>query len=281
MGRGAEILLLPLGGMALLAVAGVFAAFFSRTAAWVCAGPAFGLEALFLLAALGLNDWSFWGLLDAIQAVPSVFAVLGGSVLMSLVAVRAPLRRPGSVGRDGRRTPDRPRWVVLVLAAMVTAAGVGYGVAEIIDGQRGGQKTRAILAGDPNARLRQVRVEFQQRRVVCTDPEVLRYLEARFRGREPEPGHLGAAYQLTLTYDGGGSQAFESYWTDTGDFVLFLGEAGEGGKGHGVRLVRPRPRGVDEGANFLLKTNRVAAGGVLILEAGGSRIERDESLVAR
>ena len=274
-------MLLPLGGMALLAVAGVFAAFFSRTAAWVCAGPAFGLEALFLLAALGLNDWSFWGLLDAIQAVPSVFAVLGGSVLMSLVAVRAPLRRPGSVGRDGRRTPDRPRWVVLVLAAMVTAAGVGYGVAEIIDGQRGGQKTRAILAGDPNARLRQVRVEFQQRRVVCTDPEVLRYLEARFRGREPEPGHLGAAYQLTLTYDGGGSQAFESYWTDTGDFVLFLGEAGEGGKGHGVRLVRPRPRGVDEGANFLLKTNRVAAGGVLILEAGGSRIERDESLVAR
>jgi hypothetical protein len=98
---------------------------------------------------------------------------------------------------------------------------------------------------------------------------------------EPEPNYLGTTYQLSLSYDGGGAQAFASYWTDDGDLNLFLGEPGEGGRGHGIRLTRPRPRGVEELVSFLLKPHREAAGEVLILEAGGSRVERDESLVAR
>jgi hypothetical protein len=281
MGRGAEFLLLPLGATAALSLAAVFGAFFNRTAARACAGLALGLGALFLLAVLAGNRWDLGWLLFLLREPSPPMLVLCGSMLLSAIAVWAPLRRPDVARPDGRRTPGRPRWRLLGLAACLTAAGAGYGVAQLIEGHRGEWKTRALLAGDSNVRLRRVQIDYQQRRVVCTDPEVLRYLEGRFRGHEPEPQYLGTTYLLSLAYEGGGARAFVSYWADSGDFNLFLGEPGEGGRGHGIRLPRPRPRGVEELASFLVKQHDDVAGSVLILEAGGSRVERDSSLVAR
>jgi hypothetical protein len=281
MGRGAEILLLPLGATALLSVVAVFAAFFNRTAARACAGAAYGFVVLFLLIVLQMNRWDVRWLLVVAPEAPYPFAILGGSLLLSAIAVWAPLRRPDARRPDGGRVPGRPRWGFLALALCVTVVGTGYGVAQLFDGHRGEEKTRALLAGDPTVRLRRVQIDYQQRRVICTDPEVLRYLEDRIRGHEPEPDYPGTTYQLALSYDGGGAQAFASYWSDTGDFNLFLGEPGEGGTGYGIRLTRSRPRGAEELVNFLLKPYREVAGEVLILEAAGSRIERDESLVAR
>jgi hypothetical protein len=120
--------------------------------------------------------------------------------------------------------------MLFALAVGITLAGAVYGIAQLVEGRRGEQKTCALLSGDMNVRLQRIQIDYQQRRVICTDPEVLRYLEERFRRHEPEPDFLGTTYQLSLTYDGGGAQAFTSYWTDTGDFNLFLGEPGEGGK---------------------------------------------------
>jgi hypothetical protein len=281
MGRGAEILVLPLGAMALLSIGAVFAAFFSRTAAKVCAGVAVGLAALLLLVILAENRWDLAWLLFLLREATPPILVIYGSVILSVVAVAVPLRRPGAVRPDGERTPARPRWILFALALGITLAGAVYGIAQLAEGRRGEEKTRALLSGDANVRLQRIQIDYHQQRVICTDPEVLRYLEERFRRHEPEPDFLGTTYQLSLTYDGGGTQAFASYWTDTGDFNLFLGEPGEGGKGHGIRLTHPRPRGVEELITFLVKSHRDVAGSVLILEAGGTRMERDESLVAR
>jgi hypothetical protein len=204
--------------MALLSVVAVFTAFFNRTAARACAGVAFGLAVLFLLLVLQMNHWDVGWLFVVAREVPYPFVILGGSLLLSAVAVLAPLRRPDEMRPDGGRVPGRPRWALLALAVCVTVVGTGYGIVQLIDDRRGEEKTRALLSGDFAGRLRRVQIDYQQRRVICTDPEVLRYLEDRFRGHEPEPDSLGTTYQLTLPYDGGGTQAFASYWTDVSGF---------------------------------------------------------------
>lgn len=275
MGRGAEILILPLGAMALLSIGAVFAAFVNRTVAKVFAGTAVGLAVLLLLVILASNRWDLGWLLFLLREASPPILVMYGSLLLSVIAVWVPLRRPGGVRPDGERTPARPRWMLFALAAGLTFAGAMYGIAKLVEGRRGEEKTGALLSGDTIVRLQRIQIDYQQRRVMCTDPEVLRYLEERFRRHEPEPDFLGTTYRLSLTYEGGGTQAFASYWTDTGDFNLFLGEPGEGGNGHGIRLTHPRPRGVEELVNYLVKSHREVAGTVLILEAGGSRIERD------
>lgn len=281
MGRGTEVLLLPLGAMAVLSIAAVFAAFFNRTAARACAGLVVALAALFLLIILTANRGDLGWLLALLVGASPPILILYASLLLSAVAVWAPLRHPDR-GRPGTGSASgRPRWGFLALAVCVTAAVAGYGITRSVDSRRGEEKTRALLAGDPAVRLREVRIEYQQRRVVCTDPEVLRYLEDRLRRHEPDPDYLGTTYDLALSYNGGGAQSFASYWTDAGDFNLALGDLGEGGRGHGIRLPHPRPRGMEELASFLAKPNREAAGSVLILVSGGSRVERDESLVAR
>lgn len=197
-----------------------------------------------------------------------------------LSEIRAELNAALGGVRVGEGTSGRPRKLLAVLGCLA-ATGVGYGAFQVLDGRRGEEKTQALLAGDSNVSLRHLQIEHQQRRLVCTDPEVLRYLEERFRAHEPEPRYLGTSYSMALSYADGGSQTFAAYLTDDGDFNFFLGEPGEGGRGHGIRLPRPRPRGVDELVAFLHKPHEEVAGEVLILEAGGSRVEWDGSLVVR
>jgi hypothetical protein len=281
MGKGLDGLIIPLGAAALLSISAVYAAFFNRTAAKVLAALAVGLVALLLLLILSINRWNFEWLFFLLREPLSINIVIYGSLTLSAVAVGVPLRRLGAVRPDGERMPGRPRWMLFALVAGATLAGAGYGISQLVEGRRGEGKTRALLSGDVNVRIQRIQIDYQQRRLICTDPEVLRYLEKRFRNHEPEFQFSGATYQLTLSFDGGGTQAFASYWDDNGDFNLFLGEAGEGGVGHGIRLTQPRPRGVEKSVNFLSKSIEEVAGSVLILEAGGSRIERDESLVAR
>lgn len=281
MGRGFEILIVPLGAAALLSIMAVFAAFFNRTAAKLCVGGTLGIIALFLLLIMMENRWNFGWMLFLLMEASWPFLIMYGSLLLSAVAIWAPLRRPGLIRPDGTVGFGRPKWRLLLLASGITVMGTAYGVSQWIDGQRGEEKTRKLLAGDRNLLLSQMGVEYQQRRVICTDPEVLRYMEERFRTHEPDPQFLGTSYELLLTYEGGGSQAFYCYCNDTGDINVYLGEPGEGGIGHGIHFTHPRPRGVEELVSFLLKPYREVAGSVLILEAGGSRIEQDKSLIAR
>jgi hypothetical protein len=273
MGRGAEILIVPFGAMAIFTIAAVLAAFFHRTAARMCAGAAIGLAVLLMLAILAGNHWNPLRILNLLMEASPPILVLFGCLILSMVAAFAPLRHPKTVRPDGRWMPARPRWSLFALALGLTLAGTLYGTFQLVNGRHGEEKTRAMLAGNASVRLKRMQIDYQQRRVICNDPEVLRYLESRFRSYERDPDYLGTSYQLTLTFEGGGCQSFASYWTDAGDFNFFLGEPGEGGTAHGIRLPQPRPRGVEELVRFLAKPYQDVSGSVLILEEGGSRIE--------
>jgi hypothetical protein len=209
------------------------------------------------------------------------FACLGGSLLLSCIAVFVPLRRPDSVLANGRHVSGRPRWPILILACLIAIFGAGYIAAHFLNESRGEQKVIALLGGDPNIHINRLQIDYQQRRVICVDPEVLRYIEERFRNADPERNGLGTTYSLSLSFEGGGAKSFATYWSDYGDFSIYVGATpGEGGKGHGITLQHPRPQSIEELVEFLRKDYRKIAGTVLILEPGGSRVERDGTLVA-
>lgn len=274
-------MILPIGAMAFFSTVAFFAAFFNRTVARVCASIAVVIVALFLLLILQMNRWNFGWLFYLLAEASLPFLVLYGSALLSLVAVLAPLRYAHTVLADGSQTSGGPRWVLFGIACCVATLLVGYGVAQLLEGSRGEQKTIALLSGDASIRLKQIQIDYQQRRLICSDPEVLRYLEERFRTFDPNRRELGTTYRLSLAYEDGGAASFSTYWSDAGDFSLFVGDPGDGGKCHGILLTNPRPRAVDELIGFLLADHQKIAGMILMLEAGGSRVERDESLVAR
>lgn len=280
-GVGAELLMLPLGAMLVLAVVAIFAAFFNRSVAKACAAFVWGLAALFLLVVFSMNDWNLGWVLRLHLEVLAPFVILYCFLLLTAIAFWTPLRRPDSAGPDGGRIAGRPRWILFALALGVVAAAITLWSLHLEEGRNGEKKAQALLAGNAVIQLKRIQIDYQQRRLICTDPKILRYLEERFRRHEPEPHYLGVTYELTLSYEGGGTQSFASYWTDAGDINLFLGEPGEGGRGHGIRLTRPRPQGVDEMVEFLAKPHGEVAGIVMILDADGIRTTRDGSLVAR
>ena len=272
-----QIMFVPL----YLSLGAVFAAFFDRAAAKVCAAVVVGIVALELLVILVVNRWNFaWLLFLLLEASPPML-IIYGSLFLSVVAIGVPLRSPAVVHPDGARTPEKPRWKLFALVVVITLAGIVFALAKVAESRRNEQMTRALLSGDTSIRLRQVQVDNQQRRVICTDPAVLRYLEERFRGQETGHAINGTWYHFSLFFDGGGTQELEASWADSGDFEVDLGDPEDGGTAHVVRLDQPRPQGLEVLIGFLNKPISEVAGAVLILDGDGSRIERDESLVAR
>jgi hypothetical protein len=273
------LMLLAVGGAGLFSVIGFFAAFFHRGTARVCAALSFGAAALFALLILMGNRWDFSWLLSVLREWSPSNRVVYSSLLLSLVAAFIPLRRAGGTAPDGTRGKESPRWGIFALACLTALLLLGYGVMQLIEERRGEQKTFALLAGDPSVRFERFQIDYQQRRVICTDPEVLRYLEERFRRHDRHRLELGTTYQLAIDYQGGGHHAFGTYWSESGDFSLSLPEHGDGGPSHGILLTRPRPRPLEEMIRFLCQKEGVA-GVVLILEPGGVHRERDQFLVA-
>ena len=278
-GQAADILIFPLGAMCFFAIVAFFAAFFSRFAALILAGLVFAIDILFVLVIFQGNQWNVsW--MQHLFTQPDFFGMVFGPAILSIVAVVAPLQRAGIPRADGQPVPRRPRWAVFAVASFATALILGYGVLLLLDNSMGERKTVALLAGNADIRLTSFRIKYQQRLVRCNDPQVLRYLEERIRQYDPKYQGMGTTYGLSLSYEGGGTASFATYWNE-GKFSLFIGDAGEGGVGHGIVLVHPRPQAVDELVHFLERDNREVAGTILVLEPDGSRFERDESLVAR
>lgn len=277
-GGAADILIFPIGAMCLFAVAAFFAGFFSRFAALILAGLVLAIDLLFVLVIFQGSHWNVsW--MHHLFTQPDFFGIVFGPAFLSIVGVLAPLRRAGIPRADGQRTPARPRWAIFVVASLATTFVLGYGAWLLLDTWIGERNTVALLSGNADIRMSSFKIKHQQRLVKCSDPAVLRYLEGRIRQHDPKYQGMGTTYGLSISYEGGGTASFATYWNE-GNFSLYIGEAGEGGKGHGILLVHPRPGAVDELVHFLERDHREVAGTILILEPDGSRFERDESLVA-
>ena len=241
-----------------------------------------GLSCLILVYIFYKNQWSLEWLTFAFSddelKHPLVSSVVA-SVLMSIIAICYPLRVPkAELGRTGIIRTEHPRWGLFALAVSITLAGIIYWVEHFIDEYRGEEKTRALLAGDENIKLRSIQIEYQMRRIECSDPTVLRYLEEQFRlKRTDAPVHPSTTYLLTMTYAGGGKCSILISWYTDDALSLYLEDLGVAEEKRGILLIRPRPEGIDKIINFLGMHDSDTPGSVLILGKGGSRVERDPS----
>jgi hypothetical protein len=174
----------------------------------------------------------------------------------------------------------------LALAAFVIILG-GYVFSGCIADRRAEQlgikRTEALLAGDPEVQLASVEISCQKRRVRCSDPAALRYLEGCFRDGDQRPRFkAGCTYLLRLRFAGGGSVEAATYWSE-GGFCLYMPyQETDTGEEPRVRVVfkPPMPQQVAEMLVFLDRPWQEVKGMVLVVEPGSIRREFDRSLVA-
>ncbi len=169
----------------------------------------------------------------------------------------------------------------LMLAVFLGPCGLWCGV-EIWQWQLGVQKAEALFQGNPGMRLKSVEIEFQQRRVLCSDPTALRYFEQCLSaGAKHDFDEGGVTYRLRLRFVGGGQVGTQTFWLKDG-FCLFLPyqetDAGVRPK-VSVAFSPPVPTAFTEIVDFLNRPYQEVKGVVLILESGGIRREFDRSLV--
>jgi hypothetical protein len=175
------------------------------------------------------------------------------------------------------------RW--LALAAFAVALGT-YGVWCGVEGrhaQVGVAKLEALLRGDPTPQLESVEIDYQQRRVRCSDPDALRYLERCFREGDKRPGLGGGTwYRLRLRFAGGGQVDATTYWSDNRFRLYMPYQEPDTGEEPRVRVAfRPSvPVPVAEMLAFLDRPWQEVKGVVLVVEPGGVRREFERSLVA-
>jgi hypothetical protein len=145
----------------------------------------------------------------------------------------------------------------------------------------GTEKTEALLRGDETVQLNSFEIDFQQRRVLCSDPEAVRYLERCLRENEPKRRELGTTYRLKLRFASGGELDVRTNWFEGGFSLCMPGDRPleDGGNPRcGVVFRPPVPSSVKEMIDFLDSDSPRAKGTVLILEDGAIRREFDPSL---
>jgi hypothetical protein len=158
---------------------------------------------------------------------------------------------------------------------------ISYHVRDFYSGER---KMLALLNGDANVDIVSLTTRYQQRRLQCTDTDVLAYLKGAMMKHPPETaGAGGYTYEGCFKFKGGGT--FEGRMSiSTNGFDLSVGSYAnsEGIPTHSVPLLRPVPEKVKQIFAFFDEPEQFAAGTVLILQPGKPpRREHDESLVAK
>ena len=164
----------------------------------------------------------------------------------------------------------------------VVALG-GYFLVDSVGERRGLARTEALLRGDEKVRLHAFEVVYQQRRVRCTDPESLRYIERCFRENSRADFDDRITYRVSLQFAGGGRLDMRTDWSKGGFSLCMPGDRllQDGGEPRAWIVFRaPVPSRVQEMINFLNDYYRRARGKVLHLEAGTSWFETDDSLLA-
>jgi hypothetical protein len=179
-----------------------------------------------------------------------------------------------------RTIVKRSIWVLAVLAPVpfILIAAHFYGH------QAGERKLVALLNGDDTVNILRIETKYQQRRLICTDKDVLRYIKAMLLNHPKQMTNAGGfSYYGYITFTGGGRfDGYMSVGNNGFDVSISSQAAEEGFMTHSVLLVPPVPERVRQVFQFLSDSHPKVAGTVLILKEGGN-VERqyDASLVAR
>src|SRR5262249_43355651 len=139
-------------------------------------------------------------------------------------------------------------------------------------GQLGIKRTEELLAGDAEAQLASFEICYQQRRVHCSDPDALRYLERCLRDGDRRRGFGGGVtYLLRLRFVGGANLDARTYGSDGGFSFYMPYQETDTGEEPRARVVfkPPVPPAVAELVAFLDRPWQEVKGVVLVIEPGG------------
>ena len=167
------------------------------------------------------------------------------------------------------------------VAVIVLVGSVLFVTDDVTDSQ-GLSKAQALVRGDQAVVLESVQIDSQQRRVVCTDPVALRYLEDCLRHSDPDRKAWGTSYRVQFRFVGGGTLDAFTYWSGDGFSISMPDEDGTGEHWptRGIVFQPPVPPAVEEMAAFLERPWQEVKGTVLFLKPGGTRREFERALVA-
>src|SRR5258707_12279846 len=154
----------------------------------------------------------------------------------------------------------------------------------IYDTRLGERKMVALLNGDQRVLITSFATKHQQRRLRCTDGEVLRCIEQAIMKHPTVMTGVGTfSYYGYFKLKGGGT--FGGYMRiDSNGFVLSVSSLAseEGLMTHSLLLNQPVPAKVRQVFTFLAEPHQTAAGKVLVLQEGKPEREvHDEALGAK
>jgi hypothetical protein len=154
----------------------------------------------------------------------------------------------------------------------------------IYDDHAGQQKMIALLNGDDKITITSFATKYQQRRLICSDRQILDYIQEAIRKHPAIMTNVGNfSYYGYFKFKSGGT--FSGYMgIDTNGFSLSVSSLAseEGFMTHSVVLTQPVPEKIKLVFAFLYEPHQSAAGTVLVLEDGKPpRKEHDETLVSK
>ena len=152
---------------------------------------------------------------------------------------------------------------------------------------RGERNLIALLNGDKTVEILSLETKNQQRRLVCTDREVLRYIteiilkHPREITNRPSVGGIG--HKCCMKFKNGG--VYNGYFEvrdDSFTFSIDSQAVEESWPTHLVLLLKPVPEKVRQIFEFLNSNDKNIAGTILIVEDGKAPHKKyDASLVAK
>ena len=167
--------------------------------------------------------------------------------------------------------PPKPkrRWcqfslktLLVVMLMLIFSVTVGWIGSSVLHRRYATADFNALLDGSEGVELTLFKTDYQQRRVICTDEEVLAYLASMLRQSSGRNGNIGASYDFTFRFSTGRQCTVRCYLITTSRLSFFVPPS------HEITLQSPIPDRVREIMNFLDAPWEEVAGLVQFVENG-------------
>lgn len=165
-----------------------------------------------------------------------------------------------------KREHNRLRlWHAVIVLAFTASIAL-----DVIRDRRAAADLDGLILGRDNIQLTSLVIDKQQRRVICTDKEILAYLASSLRNSQSDEfGGGGISYEFSFRFSTGREYRVEGY-VHRNQWSLVVPNANPH-EGHGVThatfLRAPIPDRVLETFDFLNKRYQEVSATVLVLEA--------------
>jgi hypothetical protein len=191
-----------------------------------------------------------------------------------------------SIGLSFRPRVRYERAFVATSIAVLTITSVALLSYKAITDRRsemGRRQILALLSGDDREKLERIEICHQQRRVICVDPQALRYLERQFIGSDVSFG-IGGCYKTSFRFRNGAVVSLDTVWgSERGSISVNDSDdlENEDPPPHGFAFKPPVPANVREMLSFLAEPYEKVAGQILTIASEGTKTEYDPSLDMR